>query len=177
MSDLEKNTVVEEVSNEAETTTEVETDIEQPVKRGRGRPRKDEQYKNTVTRATRTPLGGFRNILTVENKDPNYHYAWPVDTSDRGQEIAKCLSAGYDFVRPEEKAVIGESSVFKTDNVGSIIRVPAGQGEFHYLMKIPNEFYEDDQLRSQEKVDRTEEALVGNDRKGFYGPGLTIENK
>ena len=156
------------------------TEAEQALpekKRGRGRPRKVdiEAEKNRVTKETRVPLGGFRNILTVENKDPNYHYFWAIDETEGGTAIARAQQAGYEFVRPEEGVVVGEASVFKTENVGSIIRVPAGGGMFHYLMKMPMAFYEDDQRRHNERVDQTESALKnqGKNNPGFYG-GVNI---
>jgi len=147
------------------------TEAEQPVKRGRGRPPKRKTpLDNKVTRETRVPMGGFRDILTVQNKDPNYHYALPLDLDENGSQIARFIQAGYEFVRPEEGAMVGEASVYTTENLGSVHRIPAGGGYFHYLMKLPMEFYEDDLKADASKVDRTEQALKGlTEKEGFYG--------
>lgn len=152
-------------------STETEaTEATQPVKRGRGRPPLKTGPQSKVTRETRVPLGGFRDILTVTNKDPNYHYTWPLDLDEKGTQIARLLQAGYEFVRPEEGVMVGEASVYRTDNVGSVHRVPGGGGYFHYLMRIPMEWHEDDKRRQAERVDRTEQALKGQiEKDGFYG--------
>ncbi len=147
------------------------TEAIQPVKRGSGRPPKVKSPLDIkVTRETRVPMGGFRDILSVANKDPNYHYTWPLDLSENGTQIARFLQAGYEFVRSEEQAIIGEASVYQTENIGSVYRVPGGGGYYHYLMKIPMEFYEDDKRRHSEVVDRSERALTGKfSEEGFYG--------
>ncbi len=147
--------------------TEVK-ETEQPVQRGR--PRKVNPSEREVTRETRVPLGGFAGPLSIQNKDPNYRYYWELDSEVDGTKIERRLQAGYVFCRPEENLVIGKTSVYKTENVGSIIRVPAGKGDYHYLMRIPVEWYEDDQRRNSERVKLTEESLHEQSKKdGFYG--------
>ena len=158
----------------SEVKTEATTEVEQPVKRGRGRPRKvrpeEEAAKQEAQRPPRVPLGGFRDILTLQNTDPNYHYHWALDMSEKGTQIARCMQAGYEFVRPEEGVVVGEASVFKTEGVGSVLRVPGGGGMFHYLLKLPIEFFKEDMDRHQERVDMTEQSIKNQGKNdSFYG--------
>ena len=128
--------------------------------------------KKRVDRGTRVPLGGFTGPLSLndESKDPEMHYSWALDDSEDGSKIERRLQAGYEFCSPDENLVAGNSSVYKSVQAGSIVRVPAGQGRYHYLMKIPQEWYEDDKARGQERVDATENSLHEQSKKeGFFG--------
>ena len=149
----------------------IDATTEVAPKRGRGRPRKEQPGDIKLSREERVPLGGFRDILTLRNTDPNYHYYWGIDESEDGSQIARCLQAGYVMVRPEEKVTYGEASVYKSNGLGSVIRVSAGGGLYHYLMKLPMEFHLDDQRRNAERVNQTEQSLKnqGGDTSGFYG--------
>lgn len=73
----------------------------QPVKRGRGRPRKirpdDQPRHESIETTTRVPFGGFSYKLEVANKDPNYFYRWFRDDGDR---VKRALLAGFEFVTP-----------------------------------------------------------------------------
>ena len=140
-------------------------------KRGRGRPRKVRPEDVLLTREERVPLGGFRDILTLKNTDPNYHYHWPLDSAENGTQITRYLQAGYVFVRPEEGVIAGESAVYSTKDLGNVMRVPAGNGDFHFLMKLPMAYYEEDMRLQAEKVNLTEQSLKDS-KSGFYG-GLT----
>ena len=150
--------------------TEV-TETEQP-KRGRGRPPKIKTEENGVTRATRTPMGGFNGPLDIveEKKDPNYRYYWELDENEIGSNIERRLQAGYVFCLSNEGLVQGGTSVYKVKDIGSIIRVPAGQGRYHYLMKIPLEWHEDDMKANARRVAATEQALNSKaSEEGYYG--------
>ena len=147
-----------------------------PVKRTTKSTKVNSEEKR-VTRGTRVPLGGFAGPLALnkQNQDPEMHYHWAMDDSEDGSKIERLLQAGYEFCKPEEKMVAGNTSVYSTVSQGSIVRVPAGQGKYHYLMKLPLEWYEDDQARAHERVDATERSLQGPPSKeGFYGEGLKI---
>ena len=131
-------------------------------------------------RPERTPLReSYRNILTVDNKDPNYEYRWVLDSYAKhdedsgnfypGQRISKFENAGWEFVLSGEVSV-GDSYVYKTNNTGSIVRVPAGQGEYHYLMKIKKEWYKEDQDLKNKQIDDIEKQMKGpKTEMGQYG--------
>lgn len=142
-----------------------------PEKRKAGRPKMRRPGDNMlVTKETRVPLGGYRDILTVENTDPDYHYYWELDDTEHGNRLYKRRQAGYDFVSPDEGVIVGEASVFKTADLGSIIRVPNGDGRYLYLMKILRSWYEEDRAKMDKLVDDTEESIRRpNDVEGGYG--------
>lgn len=118
-----------------------------------------------------------RSILTVANKDPNYEYRWINDytTSEDGnsirigQRVVTFQQAGWEFVENKEVSV-GDAYVYKTDNIGSVVRVPAGQGEYMYLMKIKKEWYDEDQLDKQRDIDYVEDSMKNpTTEDGMYG--------
>lgn len=104
---------------------------------------------NRTTRAAnrpkRVPMGAHRDVLTVDGLDPGYVHRWVLDAGERGQRILRFELAGYSFC-PADGLNIGQAMVYKTENVGSIVRVPNGKsGEYLYLMRINKELYEEDQ--------------------------------
>ena len=130
-------------------------------KRGPGRPRKDEtRAESTGQRpAKRVPINGFRDKLSVEGCDPNYVYRWVLDSSEGGQRIMQCNAAGYEFVTKEQGITVGQGSVYKSDNVGSIIRTPGGNGDFLYLMRISKEFHDEDKLAKEDTIKSIEDGM------------------
>lgn len=148
-----------------DTQDEIMTRI--PPKNKGGRPRKYVP-KTAVTRQSRIPLSGTRDILTVEGKDPNYHYFWAADTDEKGTEIYRLQRAGYEFVQAE-KVEVGQSSVYKSHDVGSIVRVPSGD-RYVYLMRIPMQWYLDDQMDLERLNKEQEQSIVAyKEEEGVYG--------
>lgn len=162
----------------------------QVAKRGRGRPRKDvtpevaaqTEVPSAQRQRPRTRVGGFRDKLTVRGIDPNFKYRWVLDIDATGSQILSRQQQGYELVRVEEGLEIGEAYVFSTPD-GDIYRVPGNKhGDFLYLMKIPIEWYREDQEAKQKDVSQTEDALYNPDHLqrdirdgGMYG-GLKIDH-
>ena len=142
------------------------------VKRGRGRPRKnvDNRAEEVSGRPRqRVPVSGNRDILTIEGKDPDYVYRFILDGSEDGQRIQKFKAAGYDLVSSDGHSV-GQDMVYKTNNVGSIIRVPAGNSKFYYCVRIRKEWYKEDQSLKQGEILDREKAITRTDSEnGQYG--------
>lgn len=144
------------------------------VKRGRGRPR-----KNDVSRAedvsgrprVRVPVSGNRDILTIVGKDPAFEYRFVLDGSENGQRIQKFKQAWWELVDGSDgQHTVGQDMVYKTENVGSIIRVPAGNSKFYYCMRIPKEYYKQDQDAKQTDIAEREKAIIQTDSdNGQYG--------
>ncbi len=169
--------LTEEQPSRPQTVEEIE-EAGKPKKRNKGgRPPKKRYDRDVrITRETRIPLGGFRDKLTVTNKDPNFHYFWELDLGERGTKIARALQAGYVFVKAEEEPQVGEAAIYVAEGLGNIIRVAAGGGYYHYLLKIPKEWYKEDQDRIQERVNQTEQSMMGKPpQENFYGGGMSID--
>lgn len=133
-------------------------------KRVVGRPAvKGSRVEGTEKRPRRVPVSGYRDVLTVRGQDPDYSYRWVKDTSEKASRILKFLNGGWEFVLSDSGVEVGDDQVYKTENVGAIVRVPAGVGgetlEYLYLMRIKKEWYEEDQAAKQAEVQKTEDAL------------------
>lgn len=122
-----------------------------------------------AARPKRVPISGTRDLLTVEGKDPSFHYHWFSDKNETGQRIHRAKMAGYTFVTSEEVSV-GDSAVFKSANVGSIIRIPDGRsGNYLYLMKLPIEWREEDLADRAKRNTETETIMSRSRDDGQYG--------
>lgn len=116
-------------------------------------------------RPKRIPVSGNRDILTVNNKDPNYMYRWVADKDNR---IEKFELGGYERVLEPKK--VGQSKVDSGTQLGSAVTKYGGGGVTLVLMRIPVEWYEADQKLKQESVNAGEEEIFRSTRKdGFYG--------
>ena len=110
--------------------------------------------KAPVSRVTRTPVGQ-RNILTVKGKDPAYEYRIVNDVEDR---ITQFIEAGYEIVQ-DEAVVVGDKRASSGTSIGSAKQLSVGQGTKAYVMKIPKEWYEEDQRAKQGQIAATEAAI------------------
>ena len=120
-----------------------------------------------TTRPKRTPLGS-RNRLSFGDQDPNFTYRVINDQDDR---LLQAQEAGYEFVTGDQP--LGDKRAAEGGKIDSRISKPVGNGVRGFLMRIPKEYYEEDQNAKMAKVDETEKALKPDARKGEYGEGLT----
>lgn len=146
------------------------------------RPTAKESRASTLSdRPERIPLVGHRDKLTVRGKDPAFVYRFVKDVPGivqdnsgsiqltPGQRIMRFQQAGWEFVQAEDVEV-GANNVYKTENVGSIVRVPAGTNEFLYLMRIKREWYEEDQKAKDKLLIDAERQFSGpTQEEGMYG--------
>lgn len=105
-------------------------------------------------RPSRTPIGK-RNVLTVNGKDENYVYRV---VNDKGDRIAMFEDAGYELVEAAEVRV-GDKRVERGSAIGSKAEVSVGQGDKAFIMRIPREFYEEDQAAKEQHLKLQEEAI------------------
>lgn len=117
-----------------------------------------------VQRPQRTPING-RNILTVKGKEPGFVYRIVNDVGDRIQQFKE---AGYELVENKDVQV-GDRRVNAPSAEGSKAQVSVDkEGTKAFVMRIPQEWYQDDQRAKQSRVDELEqtmksEALSKND--------------
>lgn len=104
----------------------------------------------------RVPMGR-RNILTVNGlKDTDeFHYHW---FNDNGDRLHKCREAGYEFVL-KSGLTAGDATIETARGTDSIMKKGVGGGQIAYLMKIPLEFYKQDQAAKQVEVDSLEAEM------------------
>ena len=134
-----------------------------------------EQREILHKRVRRTPINGTRNVLTVSEKDPDFHYRFVNDTGDR---VARFQELGYEVVT-DQKHKLGDRRVAATTPEGSTRTVSAGGGVTAVLMRQRKEWYDEDQKAKADDIDETEramkgEALAGEGRYGKIEVGRKI---
>lgn len=123
----------------------------------------------TSNRPTRTPVSGARNILTVAGKDPNYVYRW-VNDSEAGMRIEMFKQGGWELVNKDSEIKVGDKVIDQGSVVGSVTTRYVGQGTTAVLMRIPKEWYDEDQLAKQEKLDELDASMQDQaSAPGNYG--------
>jgi len=115
----------------------------------------------------RTPLGA-RNTLTFSDMEPGYSYRVINDVDDR---LTRAEAAGYEFV--EAKKGLGDVRAAEATKMGSKVSKPVGGGKVGYLMRIKEEWYQEDQAEKARKISESEATMKASAAKGEYGPGLT----
>ena len=115
-------------------------------------------------RQTRTPVGGARDVLTVPNKDPNYAYRWVLDVPGRLQRFEE---GGYEQVR--EDLEVGQKTVDRGTQLGSVVTKSGGGNSKLVLMRIPKEWYDEDQKAKQDAIDELEDTMQAESKEGRYG--------
>lgn len=123
-------------------------------------------------RVTRATLG-VRNVLTVQGKDPDFHYRVVNDVGDRIQTL---MDLGYEI--EEAKSVrIGDKRVGVASPEGTKAQVSVGGGAKAFLMKQRKPWYEEDQAAKQELVNKSEEAMRRDAENGAdYGKLIIPRN-
>jgi len=125
---------------------------------------------NRVTRKTsrykkRTPIGTFRAKLAIDpDLFPKHHIRWMNDELNR---ISNALQGSYEFVSSDElgDTDIGERDVTSgSTDVGTRVSRIVGTKEdgtplTAYLMKIPLEYYDEDQADKQRIIEENEAAM------------------
>lgn len=122
--------------------------------------------KNTPKRQ-RVPFGEHRRRLSIPphmQADKAHVYRWINDTQDR---LIRALQAGYEFVNKKDLGNydVGDPGLHN-GNADLNSRVSKRLRDFDvYLMRIPVEFYEEDQQLKKAENDLIDEAIRGGGRE------------
>ena len=127
--------------------------------------RNEGQRELVKTARKRIPFGAPRTKLEVPYKPEGYHLHWVNDDAGR---IFAAQQGYYEFVTPDE---VGMD---KTED--NKVKVLVGKNTqngplFAYLMKIQQEYYDEDQKFINSRQDDFEKALkqMGNNQNGEHG--------
>ena len=107
--------------------------------------------KSPSGRPTRTPVGR-RNILTVKGKEAGYEYRIVNDDIDR---VDMFKEAGWEVVSNSD-VVIGDKRVGQTTAVGSAATMSVGGGTKGVVMRIKQDWYEEDQAQKRAAIQELE---------------------
>lgn len=138
------------------------------------------EEKKTVTKATavedaakpvrrqRNPITGYRTKLSLQGEQPGFHYAWINE-----ENVGTCQDAGYEFVNHDIK--VGNRHINVSELSGKNISRNVGNGVIAYLMRVPQEWFDEDLAEEQRlKVDAAEERIfIENNSNGLSG-GISV---
>ena len=129
-----------------------------------------------TTRKRRNVFNGTEAKISVQTQIEGYHLH---GLTDDGGRIKNAMDSGYEFVRPDEVGGVSENVVSRNGDLGERIRYlvnPRAEGteQYGYLMKIRQEWYEEDQAELQAKNNRIDAAIrkgkITGDDPSFYTP-------
>lgn len=148
-------------------------------KRGRPTMTKTEEVKQDVVRSEgdrpqrkqRGVFNGMRQKLQVMGEIKGYHLCWMNDTPGN---IMAAQEGGYEFVSDKDIRMANNNVVSRNNSEGTQIKVLVGTNEdnspmFAYLMKIRNEYYEEDQADIQSYNDKVDAQIKGGNIDGAVG--------
>jgi hypothetical protein len=104
----------------------------------------------------RSSINGTRNVLNISGKEPGYVYRVVNDTGDRIEQLKEI---GYEIVE-DSKVQVGDRRVANPTKEGSPIKVSVGQGIQGYVMRIKQEWYDEDKAKKDARVNAIERGLV-----------------
>lgn len=116
-------------------------------------------------RPKRTPLHS-RNRLSVKNKQEGYTYRIVNDEDDR---ISRFQEAGWELCAEETVGAIGNKRVDNTSSLGTAAHFSVGKGTKAVVMRIPTEWYKEDQAAKQAEIDAVEATMKSDRSRSDYG--------
>ena len=109
-------------------------------------------------------INGQRLILEVRGKEPGFHYSWIGE-----QDVYAAIEGGFEHVR--HPVQVGHERIdVSRMNDNSFVTRNVGGMKIAYLMRIPQEDYDEEMNTLQEKVNEQERARVrDNQSDGLSG--------
>lgn len=151
-----------------------------------GRPRKNTQEEvieesprptkaaPRIGKRKRTPINGYKNVLSVDGQEPGYHYCWVEQDN-----VPRYENADYEFVTHD--VVVGDRKVNGASQIGGKISIPGGNGMTLYLMRVLEEYYDEDFNALQDEIAEKEASLrreLNSKNDGRYGQVvMEVNNK
>lgn len=126
-------------------------------------PKGTRELSREEKRKGRVPIGGARDILTVDGKEDGFEYRWLLAFPDR---INRFKRAGWEVVTHEVN--VGDARAAVSTQMGSAVEAEAGGGARLILVRIESEFYKEDQDAKEAEIRALEESM-GKDVEGGYG--------
>jgi hypothetical protein len=104
----------------------------------------------------RSSINGTRNVLNISGKEPGFVYRVVNDVGDRVEQLK---AIGYEIVE-DASVQVGDRRVANPTKEGSPVKVSVGQGVQGYVMRIKQEWYDEDAAKKAAHVDSIERGLV-----------------
>jgi len=142
--------------------------------------RETETVRSQAERPRRTSFGAPKLSMAVTVEVPGYHLCW---MNDDGM-VEKALDSGYEFVTKGQTEIengVSPSNVDMNDKIKMKVGTfDSGAPLFGYLMKIKNEWFEEDQEAILLENRKIEDAIAGGNingslgQDGKYNAGISI---
>ena len=117
-------------------------------------------------RPVREAINGTRQRLRVKGQEPGYHYRIVNDIDDRVQQF---IERGYEIVT-DSSVQIGDKRVANPTQEGTPAQVSVGNGIKGYVMRIKEEWHEEDKANHNKQLDEIEQQLQREAKEEqFYG--------
>ena len=179
------------------TIAEKQAKVENKIAADRGTipmPEKAEVIRSTTDRPTRRTRGVFNGTQGKLHIPPEAtkrftEAGWHLHIfNDEPGRIEQALQGGYEFVSHEEIGSAVTKVVSKDSTLDSKVSFLAGttekgEGLTAYLMKIRQEYFDEDQAQIQKRNDYVDNrikagknAAAGVSDEGFYSAGSNIKN-
>lgn len=114
----------------------------------------------------RNSINGTRNVLNISGKEPGFVYRVVNDVGDR---IEQLKAIGYEVVE-DSQVQVGDRRIANPTKEGSPVKVSVGGGVQGYVMRIKQEWYDEDKAKKDAHVDNIEKGLVRDAKeKSDYG--------
>ena len=104
--------------------------------------------KTLQRRKERIPLNEQRRLASLP-KDDGYHYRW---VNDQGDKIYQFFRGGYEVVDRDYQEIQIDRRFQDTSWKHSALSQPVGDGIIAYCMRIPQELWEEDQIKKQSAI-------------------------
>jgi hypothetical protein len=114
-----------------------------------------------------------RSRLSLQEMDPNYHYRLVnCNLEEDPDRVAHLQEIGYEVVPGKAAGKTGDNQVDKPSALGSAAEVSVGRGTKAIWMRIPKEYFQEDQAAKQAEIDALEQRAP---KSADYG-SMTIES-
>jgi len=137
--------------------------------------------RSQAQRTRRSSFGAPKLSMAVTVEVPGHHLCWMNDDGN----VEKALESGYEFVSKHETEIengVAPSNVDMTDRIKlKVGTLEGGDPLYAYLMKIKNEWYEEDMNAIEQENRKIEEAIAGGNingslgHDGKYNAGISIK--
>ena len=114
--------------------------------------------KALVERPKRVPVTK-RSRLTVRDQDPSYHYRIVnANLESDPDRVADLIEQGYEIVPGKATGGTGDKRVDNPSALGSAGQISVGGGTKAVVMRIPKDWYNEDQAAKQAEIKAVEDS-------------------
>lgn len=112
---------------------------------------------------------GERSRISIANRDPNFQYRLVnCNLESDPDRVQRLLDIGYEIVPSKTAGKTGDAKVDNPSAVGSAGEVSVGKGDKAVWMRIPKDWFSEDQAEKQREVNSLEQR-VKNKEGADYG--------